>query len=442
MDSRKRSSSSSSSDNPAKRRAIEISNVIEEMVSNVTNASPEIQITKPMPPSSPEIQITKPIPPSPHTSQTKHPVTVEGLHYSVVINLNGSLGFTLHDNFPKSYQHQFVPIIGTITPTGAAFGCGKGVVPDGIRIGDYITNIGGVSVINTNMNRVVELVKASQRPLCITFYRSKISCISTFEQHVQKFSGKEKAQYITKFHQLEGQIIKLEEKNKVLRDNGQFLLIEKNRLKIDCKRLNDQLLKNTKSVLKGIDDDVASAVARPAQNQGLKRDLASTQERLQDVEVRLEGLRRKANEELHFLPNRFIKTIAKRMVEKMVVPIVAISHPQPVYEESLSFTVEGMREDVFKTLFKNVGRKKQKFQVLSINELENVLNINLSRLTTIKVSSDRDLQFHVAVKHNELDNSIVLRYKQNVQSLKFSFVVETREIKGVISSLGKQARFA
>ena len=101
-------------------------------------------------------------------------VSEEGLHYSVVINLNGSLGFDLRDNFPESYQNTFVPIIATIASTGAAVGCGKGVVPGGICIGDHITSISGQSVINTNMNYVVKLVKASQRPLHITLWRSKI----------------------------------------------------------------------------------------------------------------------------------------------------------------------------------------------------------------------------------------------------------------------------
>ena len=101
-------------------------------------------------------------------------VSEEGLHYSVVINLNGSLGFDLRDNFPESYQNTFVPIIATIASTGAAVGCGKGVVPGGICLGDHITSISGQSVINTNMNYVVKLVKASQRPLHITLWRSKI----------------------------------------------------------------------------------------------------------------------------------------------------------------------------------------------------------------------------------------------------------------------------
>ena len=379
--------------------------------------------------------------------ENMYPVT-EGLRYSAYIPTDGPLGFTLDYAYPPEFDHKWVPVICGINASGAAFGCGKGIVPDGIRIGDYLTHLGGVPIIGTNMQRIVQLIKAAPRPLVLTLCRTLKSTLQTLQQHVREYKadaqwrGRERVNALTQRQDLETKIATFEEANRRLRKAAKEKLIEFGQVKNNLKKMQAQLRKDNYGILKQINDDATAAVARPQLNQGLKHNLKVAEERIQELETKWNQKVDQERTNLNILPTKFRKMICKMMGSKLQVPVAAITNPQPLYEESVSFTVEGLTNSIFREIFGNVGRREKKFIILTVPQMEKVLKINLGMNSTITMKDNPDLQFHVQVKENELGNSVLLRYKKETQSLKISCIVETREMESGVASLGKQARFA
>jgi hypothetical protein len=382
------------------------------------------------------------------------PVT-EGLRYTSIVTKPGSLGFVLNDSYPHEFNKLWVPKIQSIDPEGGAFGCGKGIVPNGIRVGDMITHVGNVPLIGTSMNRVVELVVNSKRPLSLTLCRSLSSTRKTLEDHVQKFKddatwrGRERANAKNNLQELQATIINLEEKNSKLRKHAQLGMLEKAKLQRQVKLLNDQLRKETFGVLKNISDDAAAAVARPQQNASLKDQLESTKGQLEVIQNQWD---RKIAQEDYLrekLPKRFKKMLAKTIKGRMVINVAAVVSAAPINAlEDVKFHIENIDDRVYQALFGKCGINVEKkegssgsFKILSVRAMENILGVTLSKNLTVQIS-DIDVQYRVEILEKPEANDIVLNYNSDARSLKISCKLQTKEVETGIASLGKQARFA
>lgn len=290
---------------------------------------------------------------------------------------------------------------------GAAYGCGKGVVPDGIRIGDYLTHISNVSLIGTNMARVVELVLASERPLTVTMCRSLRSTNRTLEELTKKFKddvtwrGRERAAAQHEKQELGANIVKLEEMNSTLRHKAKDWMLAKSQLQKQVKQLNQQLRKENFGVMKKLNDDAVAAVARPQQNASLKSTLAATEQRLQATEERLERRLALEKERQEMLPRRFKKMIGKLMYASLQVNVAAIATSEKKVIQMIDFLVEGIDMNVLQTLLARRGKQQESsksskiFYTLNIREVEDMLKINTVKQIVVK--SDIDLTFHVQV---------------------------------------------
>ena len=383
------------------------------------------------------------------------PVT-DGLRYSAVIPNLGPLGFTLNNAYPTEFNNQWVPEITAIGATGAAYGCGKGVVPNGIRNGDYLTHIENTPLIGCNMDRVVELVVASPRPLHVTLCRTLRSTLQTLDDHVRQFKsdatwrGKQRAQAQSKTQELETTIFELEEKNSTLRKYAQEFLLTKRKLEKQVSQLNNQLRKENFGALKSVTASAVAAVARPMQNQHMKMELEATKQRLEVMENQWDrkvAADTKLNDRL---PKRFRKMIGKMLRTQMHVNIAAVVNDSDVlrFVEKVSLEIANMPNQVEIDLFGKYGRaverkdgKSGAFRVYSVRDMERVLEVSLTKNLSVRIH-DIDTKFRVEVAEASQGNDIVLQYNEDQRKLTVTCNVVTSELDTGLANLGKQARLA
>ena len=110
----------------------------------------------------------------------------DGLWYSVTVSRFGPLGVSINDGrFPgRGYgPESWIPLIESCAKDGASYEAGIRAAPGGIRSGDVMTHIGGVSLLGLKMEATIQTIIgfASQRPLRLTFFRHAQQLVGEFK---------------------------------------------------------------------------------------------------------------------------------------------------------------------------------------------------------------------------------------------------------------------